>query len=399
MTSPSPSLPDEPKRLRLIRDAAPALVPLSRAAASVAELTNVFQRHLYLPDLLPLHALLGAVAANVLPGDPIWLGLIAPPSSAKTEMLNSLSLLKHPRIWSMAAITPAGLLSGTSRKDRAAHAKGGLLKEVGDFGIISCKDFGSALSQRQEVRAETMAALREIYDGAWTRHVGSDFGQTLEWRGKLGFIFGCTPVIDSQHSVTSAMGERFLFARIPDAGAEQAERALSHGGVNSSSMRRELGEIVAQLFEGRRAQPAELTPEESSELVSLASVAVRLRSPVERNRSREIECIPGAEGPARLVKMLLGLLNGLDVLGYPRALALEVVRRVAHDSVPPQRRRAFDFLRQRGAPTETEAVAAALKLSTNVARRILQDLNAYDLVTRNALGDGKKDFWSAGATP
>jgi hypothetical protein len=40
-----------------------------------------FRRHIYLPDLAPLYAALGAVAANRLPGDPVWLLLVGPPGS------------------------------------------------------------------------------------------------------------------------------------------------------------------------------------------------------------------------------------------------------------------------------------------------------------------------------
>jgi hypothetical protein len=63
--------------------------------------------------LIPVYSVLGAVAANLLPGDPVWLGLVAPPSSAKTEILNSLSSLTYAV--PAATLTPAGLLSGTPK--------------------------------------------------------------------------------------------------------------------------------------------------------------------------------------------------------------------------------------------------------------------------------------------
>ena len=75
---------------------------------------NVFERWLLLKSNTPILAVLGAVAANYLAGDPVWLGLIAPPSSAKTEILNSTSLL--PNVFQAATLTPAGLLSGTPKK-------------------------------------------------------------------------------------------------------------------------------------------------------------------------------------------------------------------------------------------------------------------------------------------
>lgn len=76
----------------------------------------------------------------------MWIGVVAPPSSAKTEIINSLSLL--PNVAQAATLTPAALLSGSPRRDRDKGAKGGLLREIGDFGILALKDFGSILSMR-----------------------------------------------------------------------------------------------------------------------------------------------------------------------------------------------------------------------------------------------------------
>jgi hypothetical protein len=50
---------------------------------TIAQTLDVFQRWLIRPDPTPIYAILGAIAANLLPGDPVWLALIAPPSSAK----------------------------------------------------------------------------------------------------------------------------------------------------------------------------------------------------------------------------------------------------------------------------------------------------------------------------
>jgi hypothetical protein len=113
-----------------------------------------------------------------------------------------------------ATITPAGLLSGTPKKQQVKGAKGGLLQQIGDFGIIVLKDFGSVWSMRADNKAETLAALREVFDGSWTRHLGTDGGKTLSWQGKVGLIFGATGVIDAHYSVIGAMGDRFLLSRL-----------------------------------------------------------------------------------------------------------------------------------------------------------------------------------------
>src|SRR5205823_5746869 len=63
---------------------------------------SVFQRHLYLPDPSPVYVMLGAVAANYMTGDPVWLMVVAGPGSGKTEQLGSLSAL--PSVHAAATI-------------------------------------------------------------------------------------------------------------------------------------------------------------------------------------------------------------------------------------------------------------------------------------------------------
>jgi hypothetical protein len=210
-------------------------------------------------------------------------------SSAKTEILNSLSRLPH--VEPSATLTAAALLSGTPRKDRDKTAKGGLFRKIGAFGILCVKDFGSILSMHTETRAEVLAALREIADGSWTRHVGADGGRTLEWKGKLGLIFGVTPVIDTHHTVISSLGDRWLLTRVAPAKG-QFEKALKHRGAATKQMRAELAEAVERLFAGRRQELQEVSDHEINRIGGTVALMVRLRGAVERDRrTRELDAV------------------------------------------------------------------------------------------------------------
>jgi hypothetical protein len=385
---------------------APLPNPGPTSTSTIDQTLAVFQHWLLLPSLNPVYAVLGTLAANILPGDPVWLGLIGPPSSAKTEILNSLSQLSG--VVQAATLTVGGLLSGTPKRQRASGARGGLLNQIGGFGIIVLKDFGSILSMHAETRAEVLAALREIYDGAWTRHLGTDGGRTLSWRGKIGLLFGSTGVIDSHYAVIGAMGDRFLFSRLaPD--DDQFERALEHRGAATMQMRQELARAVAGLFVIRRAEPPPLTADEMRQIDRIVRLVVRLRGPIERDhRTRDIEAVYGAEGTARIGLALERLLAGLSTLGVERGMAFSVIRAVALDSVPPIRRSAYEYLASNTARWETRdadgklidcgystpSIAKRVDLPTSTVRRVLEDLNAYKLVERMSQGPGKPDLWA-----
>jgi hypothetical protein len=352
---------------------------------ALEDVVATFRRWLYLPDPGALYVTLATVAANRLPGDPLWFLLVAASSSGKTEILFSLGGL--PEVEPAATLTEAALLSGVSRKDRDQAATGGLLPKIGRYGILTLKDFGSILSMHRDARAATLAALRECYDGSWDRPVGVDGGRTLHWDGKLGLIAGVTTVVDRHHAVMDSLGSRFALYRVEvDDRKQQAGRALRHRRV-SQQMRDELRDAVSGLFASiDLGTVLPLTETDEERLVTLADFVTLARSPVKRDAyaTREIELVPDPEAPARFVNMLASLLDGLRLIGLDDDTAWTLTAKTAFDSMPAQRRKVLAHLHSLGDhdAATTRDMAIRLGLPTTTTRRVLEDLNAHGLVRR-----------------
>jgi hypothetical protein len=355
------------------------------------ELLTVFKNWLYLPDTGIVTVTMAAVAANLADGDPVWPLLIGPPSSGKTEVLDSL--LDLPHVYSAGVLTEAALLSGVAKRERTSDASGGLLRAMGAFGFIIAKDFTSVLSMPRESRTPLLAALREVHDGAWTRHVGTDGGRSISWQGKCALLGGCTPVIDQHHAVTAAMGERFLLYRIPEVEpVKQAREALKHVG-HENEMRRALRAAVKQFFTGFAPPAWSLEDSISLRLSNLAALAAKCRSAVERdNYRREIDLIPDSERPARLVIALSRLYNAMLALGVKEAERWRLVFKIAFDSMPALRQRIFHYLHKQDVPMSTNDVSVGIQHPANTTRRALEDLEAHGIVTRSK-GKNNSDIW------
>lgn len=347
---------------------------------TIASVEETFRRWLHLPDLGALYAMLGAVAANRLEGDPVWLLLVGPPGGGKTELLNTISNI--PDTYPAATITEAALLSGVPRKEHGKDAKGGLLREIGDFGIIVAKDFGSVLSMNRDARSQLLAALREVYDGSWTRYVGAEGGRQLHWEGKVGFVGGVTPTIDRHHAVMGAMGERFIFYRLPEADPEkQARHALAHAG-KERQMRAELAQATATLITEAKTKPGPVDEADIERLISMSTLTVKARSAIERDGyTRDIELVPEPEAPTRLIVVLRRLLEGLDAIGLDRGTGWKVISKAALDSIPAIRLACLRELHHAETGIlDTNEIAGRIRYPATTSRRALEDLTAHGLV-------------------
>jgi hypothetical protein len=298
-----------------------------------------------------------------------------------------------------ATITEPGLLSGTAAKERSEGASGGLLRQIGDFGILVLKDFTSMLSMNRDARGGVLAALREIYDGQYARYLGVDGGTALTWTGKLAVFAACTEAIDSHHAAIAAMGERFVFLRFPQVDEiEQASRAIDHAD-DHLAVRAALADAVNAVID-HRVEPPPLEDADKNRVIALARLAARCRSPVERDPyRRDITLIPTPEAPARLAQVLSLLFRGMLAVGVPHEEAFRVLIKVALDSMPMMRRSAFDYLAAlpAGRWSTTGVIAAPMKYAEQTVRRALEDLAAHGVVEAEGGGQGRTARWRLSA--
>ena len=238
----SPVIPNDAVR----PEAAPP--PIVTRPCTLAEVHVEFVRWLgdeY--DLDAIDIVLAAAAVERLDGDPLWLLLLSGPGNAKTETVQALSGIGAVCVSTIAS--EGALLSASPKKERQRDATGGLLRLVGARGILVIKDMTSILSMQTNTRAGVLAALREIYDGQWVRHVGTDGGKTHTWTGRLAVIGACTTAWDTHHSAIATMGDRYALLRMNShVGRESAGRhAISNTG-HEVEMRAALAEAVGGLL-------------------------------------------------------------------------------------------------------------------------------------------------------
>lgn len=346
----------------------------------LADVHRVFLRWLGKDyDLGALDAVLATAAAEQLGGDPCWLLIVSGSGAAKTETI--MPLLGFGATVVSTISGPGALLSGTSEKDRAKDATGGLLRAVGRRGILVIKDFTSILSMDRHARAEVLAALREIYDGRWHRDVGSDGGRTLKWSGRLVVIGAVTTAWDSAHAVVSTMGDRFVLVRIESKENRRAAGLQALLNVDSETqMREQLAAAVGKLLgEVDLVNPPRLTEGEMFALLDLADIVTFARTAVERDYSGDVIQAHAPEMPTRFTKQLGQIFRGAVAIGMPRPAALDLAARCAGDSMPPMRLRVLVDVAAHPL-SSTADVVERLQFPRKTVDRVLQELHLLSLL-------------------
>lgn len=367
---------------------------IPQGEVTLEKVIETFREWLDLPDAGFIEVLLATYAANQIPGDPVWLLAVGPSSGGKTEPLQAMLSLPHTRLAS--TLTESALLSGTPKREKDKSSTGGLLREIGDFGYLILKDFTSVLAMQDKIRMTTVAALREIYDQSWARPLGIDGGRVLSWSGKVAIMAGCTDVIDSHHTLMTAMGSRFLMYRIPliDAYA-QAAKAYDMN-ARELEMRQQLKRVITGFLKGRDFSAVRPTTSEAirERLIQLSILAVVARSPIERDRhTREITLIPDPEAPARVTKALGKLHAALGAIGVSKTRAWTLVRKIAFDSMP-KLRYAIIMALAKNSSQPASKIAVAIHHPTQTTKRALEDLVGLKLVEREKIQGIRADLWS-----
>jgi hypothetical protein len=331
-------------------------------------------------DLSAIDATCAAAASERLDGDPLWLLLISGPGAAKTETVQAVSGAPGAHVISTIA-SEGALLSASPKRSRVKQATGGLLRKIGDHGVLIIKDVTSILSAARETRGCVLAAIREIYDGHWVRNVGTDGGQTLEWVGRIVIIGAVTTAWDSAHAVVAAMGDRFVLIRIDSnvGRIRSGAQAISNTG-SEVEMREELAEVVGGLIAHASTDVAPLTEDESTRLLKAADITTMARTACERDFKGDAIYAHAPEMPTRFAKQLTQLVRGGVAIGMQRDQAMLLAIRCARDSIPPMRLEILLDLAAHPDSTPNEVRERTAKPWTST-RRELDALTMLGMVT------------------
>lgn len=193
----------------------------------------VLRKHYHDPDVQAARIVLGAVAAHDLEGQPVWMMIVAPPGSMKTELAEALADCEGVHL--IDQLTPRTFLSGQIQDGEKRHngRSASLLHRIGS-GIIVMRDFSTILELRADDVATIMSQLRCIHDGAFTKEVGTS-EETPSWRGRITCIVCATPAVDGRAGSLRPLGERFMQVRPPRTSVEGALRAMNQDCAESTT--------------------------------------------------------------------------------------------------------------------------------------------------------------------
>lgn len=359
---------------------------MTRRSCPAETVTRVVGKWLELEDdLLPVVPLVVAVA-NCLSGPPVWLMIVAPPASGKSEMIMGLGSIKgvHP----ISKVTPQTFASGMQGRGDGDRPRSLLerLRESGKW-LLTLKDFGTLSSLMPLQRNAIFGQLREIYDGRFNAQYGT--GVEVDWFGKLGMVVGATPVVDRQQKWSAELGERFVQFRpaapAPEKVAQRAVRAAAHEKQRQAQIT--LAYAIAfsdamALARGQESGYTKVTLDIEQQASALALFLAEARRPVRRDRfTRAFQVLP-PEGPGRLVKVLVQIqVAAVVCYGGDREAATRLTARVAVDSVPGRRGRLLRELARSSDGVAVKPMARLLECDDNTAREELDDLVAIGLAT------------------
>jgi DNA-binding transcriptional ArsR family regulator len=342
-------------------------------------------------DMQVADSVLAVAATNKLAGDPPWLMVISGSGNAKTESVNSVSNV--PRTIAVSTIASQGAMLSAIKKGRGAT--GGLLRRIGDEGILVIKDFTSIISGDRKARTEILAALREVHDGEWNRDVGLSGGLKLTWKGRIICICACTTSWDSAYTVISSMGPRFVTIRSSArVGRIAAGRRAIHNAGNETAIREKINKAVAALIARAHLPPRDafLMGDEENKIINAADIVTLARTGVEVDYQGNVIDCHEPEMPTRFSKQLVLIFRGALAIGIGRTPALALAIRCARDSIPPIRLAVLrDLTNHDIEDCRVTDIAKRLRKPWTTVRRTLDALYVLGLVIKIEADDEDED--------
>lgn len=364
-----------------------------RAEKSWQKLADHISDWFYKPDLDALRiSLATAVAHNSIEDNPVWLYVIGVPGSGKTsQIIECLKVVPKSRI--LSDLSVPSLISGLGRPGKRAGY--GLLYEVGASALFFFKDFTTILTKRREDRDAILGALREIYDGQYSRQFGTSNHTEASWSGKITVIAAVTPAIEAMWAVNNKMGDRFVQVRLQRVNgietARFARRQIGHKNEIIEGMHKHTKALINSSI---TFSPM-LSPLFSEQMDALAEVVAYMRCHVERDQKDRIMYAGQPEMPTRIIQAFTQVARAHASIFHRdiNESDVKLARRIAVDTIPFSRLRIFQCI-----PDEADIIRSDVMKMTMLARTtvnyIVDELQALQVLKISKDADGDSPSYS-----
>lgn len=317
------------------------LFKLSEAPTKTTKLPNVtdfpslvkeFHKVLHLKqNQIDALALSVAVCfSQKLHGDPLWLFLVGPAGSGKSEMLMAFSSLEE-MVYFVSRLTSETLISGYSSGDEDPS----LLSRLGNRCLV-VKDFTTVKGMGIDRQEDLFSILRDAYDGKVDRPYGNNVERNYT-DCQFPMLAGITHVVHGDNR--ASVGERFLKFEILAADHDVDKHifsAMSHATVDVTKAARndaQLRDAVFAFFLNRDLKDFKLAPiintPWADKIIALSHVVAVARTKADHGTK------PIPETPTRIASQLAKLSQCLAwVHGEPKITddVFRVVKKTASDT-------------------------------------------------------------------
>lgn len=378
---------------------------------SISELQAEFDKVFLMGDKGVIPLLCAVMIANQMDNDPVWLLLLSPPSGGKTELIESLELITlrgQPLTFPISDLTVNTFASGQKKLGKETS----LLHKMAPGSIMTFKDFTSMISKNRDAQQEIMGQLREVYDQHYVKRTGT--GDDVIWKGKVGAIAGCTQVIYESNEQFAVMGDRFIMYNMlqPDR-MEVLERVIntmSDKDVKFKEkkihLRKCMKSFVEFHFDNIETTELKLDENAKKDILEVVNFVTLVASGVMVDKKKgTVEFVPSHTMPMRMAKQILSIAQAFVLMNkntpgvlenspaYKGGLTVEQIQilyKIAFDTIPIKRRMALQKLAKYTLGVTTGGLATSLDYQTQVVGQWLAQLNALGICRREKSGKGDK---------
>ena len=344
-----------------------------------------------------------AVNTRLQLGDPIWMALIGPSSSGKSQILRPLAMTDPKFLHALDDITENSFMSGVRAKK--VEKSMSLLKRIGKLGRLVMSDLTVIFSKGSESKASILSQFRMIHDGSYTKTTGTS-SEPLQWEGHLSMLASCTPAIYQFVEDLQVLGERMVYYRMKDYDMEKATRLALGRKIYGKKVDEKLAELyggyikeVVLFCKDKKIPSIEGTPT-FERILNSAMFAATLRTPIQYDKyEKSVTHIPISEAPTRVALELMNLAKGLmcmqyhDTNGESWDLPENMIRHIEWCSwslANEEKRACLRFLADLdfGVSARNQTVADAIGLNTTIIGRVLQNLASIGILQRSGSNEG-----------